>query len=104
MPPTPGYLDDDVDVYLLGEDEKFDLLTRISMDLNPESNKYAILDAFELGRNLCTWVAVPPWELKEEGEGARVAGLIEVPAISGKRPRAYFLYGGSLVMYRADLG
>ena len=45
MPPTPGYLDDDVDVYLLGEDEKFDLLTRISMDLNPESNKYAILDA-----------------------------------------------------------
>jgi hypothetical protein len=29
---------------------------------------------------------------------------MEVPAICGKRPWAYFLYVGSLVMYHADLG
>jgi hypothetical protein len=44
MPPTKDYLDDNVDIYVLGEDEKFNLVTKINMDLNPESNKFAILD------------------------------------------------------------
>lgn len=44
MPPTKDYLHDNVDVYVLGEDEKFNLVRKINMDLHPDSNKYAILD------------------------------------------------------------
>jgi len=65
MPPTKDYLDDNVDIYVLGEDEKFNLVTKINMDLNPESNKFAILDVFELDRNVYTWVAIPPRETEK---------------------------------------
>jgi hypothetical protein len=51
-----------------------------------------------------TWLAISPVEERQqEGKANKEVEPIEVPMRMGNRPWGYFLYGGTLVMYHADL-
>jgi hypothetical protein len=50
-----------------------------------------------------TWVAISTDTEPKEGEAKKEADPIEVPMVKGTKPWGYFLYGGSLSIYYADL-